>query len=48
MRVVEVTNEQQANDFLELPVAIYKGDVNWVRPLDDDINKVFSREKRLL
>lgn len=45
MRVEEVTTSQQAQVFLEVPVAIYQGDANWIRPLDNDMNKVFSREK---
>lgn len=38
----EVLNEKQAEAFLMLPVRLYKNDRNWVRPLDDDIRKVFD------
>lgn len=43
--IEEVLNEKQANEFLLLPVALYKDDKNWVRPLDNDITKVFDKEK---
>lgn len=45
--IEEVLNEKQANEFLLLPVALYKHDENWVRPLDSDIKKVFNPEKNL-
>ncbi|MDR2130758.1 MAG: hypothetical protein LBP56_06285 [Odoribacteraceae bacterium] len=38
----EVTSERQADDFLRVPVGLYRGDRAWVRPLDDDIRKVFD------
>jgi GNAT superfamily N-acetyltransferase len=38
----EITSEKQAREFLRVPVELYRGDRNWVRPLDDDINKVFD------
>lgn len=38
----EVTAPRQAREFLTLPKRIYKGNRNWVRPLDDDIEKVFD------
>jgi hypothetical protein len=45
MRIEEVTNHRLANEFLEVPTLIYKHDQNYIRPLDDDINKVFDKEK---
>ncbi len=45
MQLVQVTNEQTAQQFLELPLKLYKDDPNWIRPLDADITKVFD-EKR--
>ena len=45
MRLIEVTNPQQAKDFLKVPVALYKNDPNWIRPLDKDINDVFDEAK---
>ncbi|MDR1415362.1 MAG: hypothetical protein LBI96_06085 [Odoribacteraceae bacterium] len=38
----EVSSREQANEFLQVPVRLYKRDKNWVRPLDDDIRKVFD------
>ena len=38
----EVTSPQLAREFLDLPKRIYKGNRNWVCPLDEDIEKVFD------
>lgn len=46
--IEEVLNEKQANEFLVLPVSLYKNDENWVRPLDTDITKVFDRAEEPL
>lgn len=43
--IEEVKDEKQAQEFLVLPVELYKDDKNWVRPLDDDIRKVFDPER---
>ncbi|PXZ43134.1 hypothetical protein DMB45_12145 [Sanguibacteroides justesenii] len=43
--IEEVENEQQAKEFLMLPVTLYKNDKNWVRPLNNDINNVFDPDK---
>ncbi|MDR1273471.1 MAG: hypothetical protein LBK12_02880 [Odoribacteraceae bacterium] len=40
--IEEVTNERQAREFLLVPARLYKHDRNWVRPLDDDMRKVFD------
>lgn len=45
MKLVEVNNEQLAKEFLEVPLFIYKDDPNWIRPLNDDMNKVFDESK---
>lgn len=45
MTIHEVKTDKQAEEFLLLPLEIYKDDPNWIRPLDDDINKVFDRNK---
>ena len=45
MKIVEVINEDLAQKYLLFPVELYKDDPNWIRPLDDDINKVFDRKK---
>lgn len=43
--IVSVTTPQQAQQFLQVGVDLYKGDKNWVRPLDKDINDVFDEKK---
>lgn len=45
MKIVEVTNEDLVQKYLLFPAELYKDDPNWIRPLDDDINKVFDRKK---
>lgn len=43
--IVEVTEKKQEKAFIELPVTLYQGNPNWVRPLDQDIRNVFDKEK---
>ena len=38
----EVRNKEDIKQFLELPVSINKGDKNWIRPIDKDIEKIFN------
>ncbi len=45
MELVEVKDKKTAKEFLMLPVRLYKDEKHWIRPLDDDINKIFDREK---
>ncbi|MBK8362518.1 MAG: hypothetical protein IPL24_02220 [Bacteroidetes bacterium] len=45
MKVTEVQSENDAREFLLLPVNIYSDDPNWIRPLDKDIEVVFDRKK---
>src|SRR6266446_942784 len=42
MKIDEVISGKDKKDFLLLPLEIYKGDVNWIRPLDKDIESVFD------
>lgn len=44
-RLTEVTNKQQEEAFLQLPVRLYKGNPYWIRPLDQDIRNIFDKEK---
>ncbi|ULQ56507.1 hypothetical protein KJS94_17795 [Flavihumibacter rivuli] len=44
-RIVEVNNKELARIFLEIPLAIYRGIPQWIRPLDKDIEEVFTPEK---
>lgn len=41
-KIAEVNNPQLISEFIELPVRLYNGSTNWVRPLDADIEKVFD------
>lgn len=41
-RLIEVTNKKLVKDFLKMPVGLYAKDKNWIRPLDDDIEKIFD------
>lgn len=43
--ITEVKTEKQAEDFLLLPVELYKNNSYWIRPLDNDIRHVFDRRK---
>jgi hypothetical protein len=45
MQLIPVTDKITAQQFLQVPVQIYKNDPNWIRPLDKDINQVFDKEK---
>lgn len=38
----EVTSPRSAQEFLTLPVRLYRQVPNWIRPLDNDINAVFD------
>ena len=44
----EVTDKKLVKAFLEMPVSLYKEDKNWIRPLDDDIEKIFNPERNKL
>jgi hypothetical protein len=45
MKLIEVITEKDKKDFLLLPLKIYKGDANWSRPLNKDIEEVFDPKK---
>ena len=40
--LMEVTNSYSKKEFLEFPVHLYKSEPNWIRPIDSDIENVFS------
>lgn len=42
MQIIEVTNKQTTQDFLNLPWLIYKNDKNWIPHIKQDIEKVFD------
>jgi hypothetical protein len=41
----EVKTRADVKQFLDLPARLYKNDKNWVRHLDQDVEKVFDKEK---
>lgn len=43
--LIEVTDKKQEDVFIQLPVELYKGNKYWIRPLDNDIRKVFDKDK---
>ena len=45
MTIVEVNDNASRKEFLEFPVRLYKGEQNWIRPLDKDIEGVFDEKK---
>ena len=45
MKIREVVSQADKRLFLEIPLRIYAGDVNWIRPLDKDINGIFDPKK---
>ena len=44
----EVNDKALDKEFIELPKRLYKGNRNWVCPLDDDIKAVFDPAKNKL
>jgi hypothetical protein len=44
MKIEEVRSAKQAQEFLMLPVRLYKDNPTWIRPLDKDIEGVFDKE----
>ncbi|MFH1004585.1 MAG: hypothetical protein V1781_03695 [Bacteroidota bacterium] len=45
MNLIEINTKQAKKEFLKVPLAIYKNDKNWIRPLDRDIENVFDLKK---
>jgi hypothetical protein len=48
MRMHEVKTDADKKLFLELPVSINRGNANWIRPLDKDIEQIFDVEQNKL
>jgi GNAT superfamily N-acetyltransferase len=38
----EINNEKLNNEFILLPVKLYKDDPNWVRPIDTEVKQIFN------
>lgn len=45
MNLIEVATAEHERKFIELPVALYKNEPNWIRPLDKDVKAVFDKKK---
>ncbi len=45
MQLTEVSDRSLAKQFLKVSVIVNRGDPNYIRPLDKDINEVFDRKK---
>ena len=45
MKIIEVNSETYIREFLLLPVRLYKNDIHWIRPMDQDIEDVFNEKK---
>lgn len=48
MQIIEVTNKELINEFLDLPRKLYQNETNWISPLDSDIENVFDPKKNKL
>jgi GNAT superfamily N-acetyltransferase len=49
LRILEVGNDPfRRNEFLKLPVRIYRNNPYWIRPLNEDIENVFDPDKNKL
>lgn len=47
-KLTEVTNNRNIKEFLRFPSKLYLDDKNWIRPLDEDIEKTFDPAKNKL
>ena len=45
MQILEVKSKEDIEEFIMLPVQLYKDTPQWIRPLDKDIESVFDPEK---
>ncbi len=45
MNLKEVISVADKREFLEFPATIYKNDLEWIRPLDKDVEQVFDPKK---
>ncbi len=42
MKIIPVSNQEQAREFILLPVRLYKNVEPWIRPLDKDVEDIFN------
>ncbi len=45
LHLVNVSDKKTAEEFLKVPLVIYEDDLNFIRPLDKDVNDVFDPKK---
>lgn len=45
MKIIEVKTPAHIQEFLMLPVRLYKNESHWIRPLDKDVESVFDVDK---
>lgn len=48
MKILEVKSPAEEKEFLDFAVRLYKNEVNWIRPLDKDIQDLFHPETNKL
>lgn len=42
MKLIEVTEKKHIQEFLKLPVRLYKEEKDWIRPLNKDVEEIFD------
>jgi hypothetical protein len=47
MKLIEVSNARTAKEFIDLPRNLYKGDPNWICPLDNEVISVFDDRRNV-
>ncbi len=47
-KLIEIKKKSQVAAFLDFPQSLFKNEENWIRPLDEDIEKVFNPKKNKL
>ena len=45
MQIVEVKDRKGQKDFLRVNVELFKGEPNYIQPLDKDVEEVFNPQK---
>ncbi len=46
--LIEIVEHKHIKEFLDFPAQLYRNDKNWVRPLDEEIEKIFNPQKNKL
>ena len=45
MQILPVNDQHTHRLFMKVPLVIYKNDINWIQPLDKDVEEVFDEKK---